>query len=100
MTTKRRSEVLADTLSELMAASADIEGAVIVSHDGLVMASNLPKGADANRVAAWAAAMMGLSKRTTLALGRGEFTESMIQGENGDVIIVSAGERAVFVGLM
>jgi len=99
MTTKKRSEVLGDVLADLLSTSADIEGAVVVSNDGLVMASHLPQDTDATRVGASAAALLGLSKRTTPALGRGAFTQGLVQGESGNVIIVSAGERAVFVGL-
>ncbi|MDY6875551.1 MAG: response regulator [Chloroflexota bacterium] len=99
MTEKKRSEVLADILSDLLAASTDMEGAVVVSHDGLVIASNMPRGTDEARVGATTAALLGLSKRSTPTLGRGNFIQSLVQGENGNIVIISAGEQAVFVGL-
>ena len=95
----KRSEALADTLSEMLASSTDIEGAVVVSSDGLVIASQIPKGLDESRMGASAAALFGLSKRTTPELGRGNFTQNLIQGKEGNIIIVSIGENAVFVGL-
>ncbi len=95
----KRSEALADTLSEMLASSTDIEGAVVVSSDGLVIASQLPKGLDESRMGASAAALFGLSKRTTPELGRGNFTQNLIQGKEGNIIIVSIGENAVFIGL-
>jgi hypothetical protein len=99
MATRKRSEVLDEILSTLLSTSADIDGAIVVSNEGLVMASNLPRGADATRFGASAAALLGLSKRTTPTLGRGDFTQGLVQGANGNVIIVGAGDRAVFVGL-
>ncbi|TET38400.1 MAG: DUF4388 domain-containing protein [Anaerolineales bacterium] len=95
----KRSEALADTLSEMLASSTDIEGAVVVSSDGLVIGSQLPKGLDESRMGASAAALFGLSKRTTPELGRGNFTQNLIQGKEGNIIIVSIGENAVFIGL-
>ncbi len=95
----KRSEALAETLSTMLAASTDIEGAIVVSSDGLVIASQLPKGLDETRMGASAAALLGLSKRTTPELGRGNFTQNLIQGKEGNIIIVSIGENAVFVGL-
>lgn len=99
MAVRKRGEALSGALNDLLASSSDIEGALVVSADGLVLASNLPKGLDETRVGASAAALLGLSKRSTPALGRGEFSQSLIQGEDGNLIIVSAGERAIFVGL-
>ncbi len=95
----KRSEALAETLSEMLASSTDIEGAVVVSSDGLVIGSQLPKGLDESRMGASAAALFGLSKRTTPELGRGNFTQNLIQGKEGNIIIVSIGENAVFIGL-
>ncbi len=95
----KRSEALADTLTEMLASSTDIEGAVVVSSDGLVIGSQLPKGLDESRMGASAAALFGLSKRTTPELGRGNFTQNLIQGKEGNIIIVSIGENAVFIGL-
>ena len=95
----KRSDALADTLTEMLASSTDIEGAVVVSSDGLVIASQLPKGLNESRMGASAATMLGLIKRTTPELGRGSFTQNLIQGKEGNIIIVSIGENAVFVGL-
>lgn len=99
MSTQKRSELLASTLSGMLSASTDIVGAVVVTSDGLVIASQLPKGADETRIGASAAALLGLSRRSTPALGRGEFTQNLIQGKDGNIIITSVNEHSVFVGL-
>ena len=99
MAAKKRSQVLADTLSTLLAGSTDIQGAAVVSQDGLVMTSNLPKGADETQVGASTAALLGLSMRNTPTLGRGNFVQSLIQGDDGNIILVGAGDSAIFVGL-
>lgn len=99
MATQKRSEMLAGTLSDMLAASNDIVGAVVVTSDGLVIASQLPKGADESRIGASAAALHGLSKRSTPALGRGEFTQNLIQGTDGNIVITNVNAHSVFVGL-
>ena len=99
MAAEKRSQALADALSSLLAGSTVIQGAAVVSQDGLVMTSNLPKDADETQVGASAAALLGLSRRSTPTLGRGDFVQSLIQGGDGNIILVSAGDSALLVGL-
>jgi predicted regulator of Ras-like GTPase activity (Roadblock/LC7/MglB family) len=97
---KRRSDVLAELLDNLLSASADINGAVVVGRDGLVMASNLTKaGHEASRVGAEGAALLGLSTRTLENLKCGEFTVVILQGKEGWVIACGAGSKAMVLGL-
>lgn len=99
-TPKKRSEILAEHLENLLAQSSDIQGAVILSNDGLVLASNLPLGGhDATRVGAAGAALLGLSKRTLNGLKCGDFEIAILQGKEGWVIVAGAGERQVVLGL-
>lgn len=99
-TTRKRSDVLAEHLQDLLSGSSDISGAVVVGHDGLVLASNMPMaGHDSTRVGAEGAALLGLSQRTLKSLGRGEFEAAVLEGKDGWVIAVNAGARAVVLGL-
>ena len=97
---KKRSEVLAEHLESLLAASADINGAVVIGHDGLVMASSLTLGGhDANRAGAEGAALLGLSRRTLETLKCGEFQVAILEGKNGWIIASAAGSKAMVMGL-
>ena len=60
---KKRSEILADSLAELLQESSDIHGMAIVGVDGLVYSANVPqKDMDEEMVGATSAAVLGLSK--------------------------------------
>ena len=100
MATMRRSEMLAQHLEDLLAASSDVNGVVVVGYDGLMLASNLPlKGHDATRVGAEGAALLGLSKRTLGNLKCGDFETAILEGKEGWLIVMGAGRRAMVLGL-
>ncbi len=97
---KRRGELLAEALSDLLANSTDIEGAAIVGIDGLVLSANVPVGnLDEMLVGATAAAISGLSKRSVQQLKRGDFLETLIRGTKGYIIVSFVDPRTVFIGL-
>ena len=100
MATRRRSEVLAEHLEDLLAASSDINGVVIVGYDGLVLTSNIPVGGhDAARVGAAGSALFGLSKRTLGSFKFGDFQTAIIEGREGWIIVMGAGSKAMVLGL-
>ncbi len=90
-----RADMLDSILSELNGTSADIEASGVVSTDGLMMASKLPAGMDEDRVGAMSAAMLSLGDRTAQELARGTLEQVLIKGENGYVLMTSAGSEAV-----
>jgi predicted regulator of Ras-like GTPase activity (Roadblock/LC7/MglB family) len=96
---KSRTEQLIERLRELQASSGDVEGAAIVSVDGLSMASALRPGTEEDRVSAMSAAMLSLGERISSELGRGELEQVMVKGENGYVILTAVGEEAVLTVL-
>lgn len=97
---KKRSEMLADALIELLQESSDIEGAAVVGVDGLVYSANVPQRAlDENMVGAASAAVLGLSKRSVDQLKRGNFNQTLIQGDDGNIIVAGLNEEILFVGL-
>lgn len=100
MAVKKKSEQLADALTELLQGSADIEGAAIVGTDGLVYSANVPQRAlDENMVGATSAAILGLSKRSVNQLKRGTFSQTLIQGEDGNIVVAGLDDQTLFVGL-
>lgn len=98
-TQKRRSERLAEALHDLVSNSLDIEGVVVISLDGLVIAAELPSKMDQARVGAVAAGILNLSDRSVGQLARGDLQQTLIQGTDGNVIITHAGKNATFVAL-
>ena len=54
---KSRTDQLQERLRDLQASSGDVEGAAVVSVDGLSMASSLQAGTEEDRVSAMSAAM-------------------------------------------
>jgi predicted regulator of Ras-like GTPase activity (Roadblock/LC7/MglB family) len=94
-----REEQLAQTLDELMREDGDIQAAALVSLDGFTMASALPAGMQADRVGAMSAAILGLGERAAAELGRGHLSQVFIEGENGYVLLIAAGSRAVLTAM-
>lgn len=100
MATKRKSDLLAEILADLLRNSADIVGAGVVGTDGLVYSANVPfKDMEEDMVGAAAAAALGLSKRSAAQLKRGNFTRTLIQGDEGNVIIVNLNPETLLVAL-
>ena len=83
----------------------DIEGLVVVSQDGLPIASALSLGlsrdeeVDESRISAMTAATLMVAQKVSGELERGEMDQIMIRGKNGLVIIMKAGEFAVLAGI-
>ncbi|HHJ99282.1 MAG TPA: hypothetical protein ENN10_04980 [Actinobacteria bacterium] len=94
-----REEQLAQALDELMREDGDIQAAALVSLDGFTMASALPAGMQADRVGAMSAAILGLGERAAAELDRGHLSQVFIEGENGYVLLIAAGSRAVLTAM-
>lgn len=99
MANKSRNEQMSERLWELQVSSPDVEGAAIISVDGLPIASSLPQSVEEDRVAAMSAAMLSLGERIAGELGRGMLDEVYVKGEKGFVILRSVGEEAVLTVL-
>lgn len=90
---------MVERLRDLHASSPNIEATVVVSVDGLSIASALPQEVEEERVAAMSAAMLSLGDRIASELGRGSLDQVYIRGEHGFVILMSIGEDAVLTAL-
>ena len=100
MAPKKKGELLADLLVEVLKDSADITGAGVIGTDGLVYSINVPqRGMNENLVGASAAAIAGLGKRSVDQLKAGTFTQTLIQGDDGNIIVVPINDNTLFVGL-
>ena len=100
MATKRKSDLLAEALQTLIEESADIDGAAVVGVDGLVYSANVPnRSMDEDMVGAAAAAVMGLSRRSVQQLKRGDFARTLIQGDDGNIIVAGLNADTFLVSL-
>jgi uncharacterized protein len=77
----------------------DIQGAAIVTTDGLALASVLATGMDEERVAAMSAAMLSLGERISSELARGLVDRIMIEGDLGYGVVTNCGAEAVLLVL-
>jgi len=94
-----RNEQILHILQGLVGRSQDVEGAMLVTLDGLPLASALPQGADEDRVAAMAAAALSMGARTTTELRRGSLEQVLVKGDSGYVVIISAGKETVLAAI-
>jgi len=96
---RSRGDTLTSILKDLEAATPDIEGSVVVSADGLVMASAMPSDVDEDRVAAMAAALIALGERSAGELQRGDLEQVFVKGIRGYFLLMNAGKDAVLGAL-
>lgn len=90
-----RADRLQQLLRNLVNNTPDVEGAALVSVDGLVVSSALASGTDEDRVSAMAAALLSLGTRTTEELARGRLEQIYIKGDKGYVVLMAAGPEHV-----
>jgi len=91
----QRAQQMQTVLKDLVTNTPDVEGAAMVSVDGLVIASVLPAGTDEDRVSAMAAALLSLGERTVGELQRGTLEQVYVKGAEGYIVLMQAGSETV-----
>ena len=91
--------MLTEMVQKFVTATPDIQGAALVTPDGLSLASVLPGDMDEERTAAMSAAMLSLGERIGQELARGAVERIVVEGEKGYSVMVSCGEDAVLLVL-
>lgn len=92
-------EKLTGILQNFVTGTNDIQGAAVVTPDGLPLATSLPGAMDEERVSAMSAAMLSLGERIGGELARGTIDRIFVEGDKGYGILTSCGEDAVFLVL-
>lgn len=92
-------EKLSNILQNFVTSTNDVQGAAVVTPDGLPLAASLPGGMDEERVSAMSAAMLSLGERIGGELARGSIDRIAVEGDHGYGILTSCGEDAVFLVL-
>jgi predicted regulator of Ras-like GTPase activity (Roadblock/LC7/MglB family) len=89
-------ELLEAILHELKRAG-EVEASAIVSRDGLLIASDIPRGVHAETFAAMTATMLGAAETATSELKKGVPERVIIESKDGKVIASGAGPKALLV---
>jgi predicted regulator of Ras-like GTPase activity (Roadblock/LC7/MglB family) len=90
---------LAAILQDFVSSTGDVQGAALVTPDGLSLASVLPSGMDEERVAAMSAAMLSLGERIGNELVRGTIQQIYVEGDKGYGVLTGCGDDSVFLVL-
>jgi uncharacterized protein len=86
-------------LQNFVTGTNDIQGAALVSPDGLPLATSLPAGLDDERVSAMSAAMLSLGERIGSELVRGTIDRIYVEGDKGFAILMGCSNDAVLLVL-
>lgn len=94
-----QASMLTEILQKFVSSTPDIQGAALVTPDGLSLTSVLPSNMDEERTAAMSAAMLSLGERISLELVRGLVDRIVVEGEKGYSVMVACGSDAVLLVL-
>ena len=78
----------------------DVEGSAIVTRDGLLVTSELPKEVDSETFAAMSATMFGAAETAMTELKEGAVDRVISEGHDGKLIAMGAGPLATVVVLV
>ena len=90
---------LSHIVQDFVARTSDVQGAAVVTPDGLPLASSLPGTMDEERVSAMSAAMLSLGERIGTELLGGTTDRIYVEGDEGFTVLTNCGEDAVFLVL-
>lgn len=86
---------LTPILKRLNSTSSDIQASAVMSRDGHTLASVLGDTVNSIRLGAMCATLLSLGEKASLELNRGKLRQILIQGEEGYVLLLRIGEKAV-----
>jgi uncharacterized protein len=86
-------------LQNFVSDTPDIQGATLVSPDGLTLTSALPERVDEERIAAMTATILSIGERIGRELARGNVERVIVVGEKGYSVLASCGDDAVLLVL-
>ena len=89
-----KKERLAEVLQKLVS-TGDIEGAAVITRDGLLVASELSSGIDGDTFAAMSAAMTGAAETAIQELKKSTPDRIIVESGNTKLITVGAGKQAI-----
>jgi predicted regulator of Ras-like GTPase activity (Roadblock/LC7/MglB family) len=89
-------ELVQQELSGLRASVSGVDGALVATSDGLLVAHVLPEQEqEQSQIAALIATLVGLARPAVQLTGRGTLLEASIRGSEGYLAVYAIGESAV-----
>ncbi|MGF1521140.1 MAG: roadblock/LC7 domain-containing protein [Leptolyngbyaceae cyanobacterium] len=92
-------EKLGYIVQNFVTTTIDVQGAAVVTPDGLPLTSNLPAPMDEERTSAMSAAMLSIGERIGSELARGAIDRVYVEGNEGFSILTRCSDDAVFLVL-
>ncbi len=89
-----KKEVLTQILKKLTS-TGDIEGAAVITRDGLLIASELSSGIDGDTFAAMSATMTGAAETAIQELKKSSPDRIIVESPKAKLITTGAGEQAI-----
>ena len=96
---KDNSQLLAEILDELTSRNPDVLSALVVSDDGLNVASGIPHNDD-DVIALTASDLIDMASDFSKRLEQGRLIRIVLEGEKRTTIVVNAGTRTVLAVLV
>ena len=90
---------LKNVLESFVRQTPDVEGALLVSSDGLPISSIIPTKLDEERTSAMSAAMLSMGDRIARDLARGDIDRILVEGTRGYSVLVGCTEDIVLLVL-
>ncbi len=94
MVEETKKEKLINILRKL-ASAEDVEGAAVVTRDGLLIASELSENIDGDTFAAMSAAMQGAAETAVQELKKASPDRIIVETKNTKLITMNAGDQAL-----
>ena len=95
-----KKEAFARIIRELELEVGDIKGSAIITKNGLLVASKLPRDVDTETFAAMSAAMYGAAETAILEIKGGHMFRVYTETDNATLVAVNAGPTAIVVALV
>ena len=80
---------------ERLSKTGDIEGAAIITRDGLLISSRLPENIDGETFAAMSATMTGAAETAIQELKKSSPDRVIVESKNAKLITTGAGEQTI-----
>ncbi|MUG92248.1 hypothetical protein F7734_07180 [Scytonema sp. UIC 10036] len=91
--------MLQDELHKFVSGSAEVEGVIIITPDGMALASVLSPGMDEELTAAMSASMLSLGEHIGRELARGAIDRVVVEGERGYGVLVNCSQEVILLVL-
>lgn len=93
-------QALCKRMAALQTNLPEVQAAAVISVDGLIMASALPRSVSDDRISAMSAAMLSLAQQINQEMGLGSLDQLYTRGSNGYVVLLAVGKLAVLTTLV